>query len=90
MSRSVKTVAIRFLDGMWQICNIPVPAAANGDTPVPLNLDAFFTDRSTSINLKGYGLQGRMLFMETNRPRRVPPSFGGQPDNAGNHFRFDQ
>jgi hypothetical protein len=84
--QAIKTVAIKFLDGIWQIVNIPVPQAANGDTLIPLNLDAFFTDRSTSINFKGYGQQGRMLFMETNRPRRVPMK--AVQDMAGQHYRI--
>jgi hypothetical protein len=85
--QTIKVVAVRFQDGVWQIFRIPVPVSANGDAPILLNLDAFFPDRSTNITFKGFGRQGRLLYVETNCRRRIPMD-SIHHDNAGQHVRM--
>jgi hypothetical protein len=81
---TIKTVGVKFQD-MWQIVNIPVPCAPNGDAPTLLSLDHIFTDRSTSISFKGHSLNGRLLYRETDCKRRIPFN-NPNHDNKGNHL----
>jgi hypothetical protein len=67
-----QVVAIKFLNSGWRVFNIPNKPAPNGDRPTFLNLDKFFSDRSTSIRFAGYSLNGRLLYSETNQPRQAP------------------